>query len=110
MVWAAMRGGLARFENGRWQRIGEAGYPAGTAVTAYLDSHGSLWVATESTVVYLTSGAKKFQTTGIAIGQTYQLAESPGGTLWMAETTRSRFILSAPETRNSSRIRRHPLR
>src|SRR6267142_2125498 len=53
-IWAGTNGGLARFEHGRWQRIGDDwGYPTGSAAALYVDRHGTLWVATQSTVVFL---------------------------------------------------------
>jgi hypothetical protein len=46
-------------------------------------------VAADSTVTFLPPGARKFQTTGVKIGQTNQIVESTGGTVWIAEATRS---------------------
>ena len=100
-IWAATDGGLARFEHGRWQRIGKDwGYPAARAKTLYLDRQGTLWVAGPDTVVFLPHGSRKFQTTGIKIGYTYQIIESPRYALWMAETTRSVHPLLLPSNQH----------
>ena len=100
-IWAATDGGLARFEHGRWQRIGKDwGYPAARAKTLYLDRQGTLWVAGPDTVVFLPHGSRKFQTTGIKIGSTYQIIESPRDALWMAETTRSVHPLLLPSNQH----------
>jgi PAS domain S-box-containing protein len=89
-IWAGTEGGLARFEHDRWQPVGaDWGYPGGTATAFFVDRHGTLWVASEKNIVFLPPGSRKFQTTGVKIGQAYQIVESPSGTLWMAETTRS---------------------
>ena len=89
-IWAGTYGGLARFENGQWRGVGNAwGYPGGTATALFVDRHGTLWAASEKNIVFLPPGSRKFQTTGVKIGQTYQIVESPSGTLWMAETARS---------------------
>ena len=96
-IWAGTNGGLARFEDGRWQRIGDDwGYPGAKAAAVYVDRHGTLWVATENTVVFLLPGSRRFQATGTQVGQTRQFVESPDGTLWMAETTRSVHPLLLP--------------
>jgi PAS domain S-box-containing protein len=99
-IWAGTSGGLARFKSGRWQRIGDDwGYPGARAWAVYVNRGGTLWVATENTVVFLPPGSRKFQTTGVGIGQGWQIAESPGGALWLAETTRSVHPLLPPAWR-----------
>jgi signal transduction histidine kinase/ligand-binding sensor domain-containing protein len=89
-MWAATLSGLIRLEGGRWKIVGrEWGYPGTLAAAVFVDRHGTLWVATENTIVFLPPGAKQFQPTGIHVGQVPQIAEAPNGKLWMAETTRS---------------------
>lgn len=89
-IWAGTDGGLARFGHDQWRRVGtDWNYPRGKAAALFVDRRGTLWVASDHEVLFLPRGYRKFQTTGIKIGQTYQIAESPGGKLWMAETTRS---------------------
>src|SRR5260370_38714178 len=65
-----------------------------------LDRQGTLWVATESTIVFLPARARRFQTTGVQIGQVPQFADSSVGKVWMAETTRS--VRPVPDHRPSS--------
>lgn len=89
-IWAGTESGLARFDHGQWQRVGgDWNYPRGKAAALFVDRRGTLWVASDHELLFLPRGSRKFQTTGITIGQTYQIVESPGGKLWMAETTRS---------------------
>ena len=96
-IWAGTNGGLARFEDERWHGIGvDWSYPGASAAAVYVDRHGILWVATENTVVFLPPGSRRFQTTGAQVGVTRQIVESPNGTLWMAETTRSVHPLLLP--------------
>src|SRR5690348_9020818 len=68
-IWVGTRGGLARFDGGRWKQAGEDwGYPGGAATSIYLDHTGKLWVAS-STLLYLPWGAARFERTGIAVIQ-----------------------------------------
>jgi ligand-binding sensor domain-containing protein len=96
-IWAGTYGGLARFEHERWQRIGDDwGYPGARAEAVYVDRHGTLWVATENTVVFLPPGSRRFQPTRTQVGPIRQIVESPNGPLWMAETSRSVHPLLLP--------------
>lgn len=89
-IWAGSLQGLVRLENNRWKKVGLAWNFPRTGVRAlYLDRAGTLWVATEDSFVFLLKGARRFQATGIHVGQVAQIAEAPNGKLWMAETTRS---------------------
>ncbi len=89
-IWAGTSTGLARFAGGRWEEVGRDWNFNGKSTSAlFLDRRGTLWVATEDSIVFLPSGARSFQTTTIHIGQVLQLTESENGKLWMAETTRS---------------------
>jgi signal transduction histidine kinase/ligand-binding sensor domain-containing protein len=98
-IWAATNGGLARLDGNRWQEIGkEWNFHGKSASAVFLDSEGSLWVATdektpwvpgENTLVYLPQGARSFQSTSIHLGVVSQFVEAANGKLWMAETSRS---------------------
>jgi signal transduction histidine kinase/ligand-binding sensor domain-containing protein len=89
-IWAATLGGLARLEGNRWKKVGEDwNFPGRLARSIFLDGEGSLWVATENTLVFLPSGAKAFQSTGIHVGSVFQIGQAPNGKLWMAEASGS---------------------
>jgi len=89
-IWAATGSGLARLEGDRWNEVGsDWNFPGKHAYTAFLDGQGTLWVATEDTLVFLPPGASQFQPTGIQVGQVMQIGHAASGKLWMAETTRS---------------------
>ncbi len=90
VIWAATSGGLARLEEGRWHRVGaEWNYPGKAAQAVFVDKAGTLWVAAEETIVFLPKGARTFQLTGERILQVLQMAQSPDGTIFAAETSRS---------------------
>ena len=89
-IWAATDSGLLRLEGSRWKDVGEDwNFPGKSAVTIFLDRQGALWVSTEDTLVFLPPGARRFQPTGIRVGQVTQIAQAANGKLWMAETSRS---------------------
>ena len=89
-IWAATSSGLERLEGNRWKTVGKDwNFPGKLADALFLDSQGTLWVATEDTLVFLPPGARRFQSTGIRVGQVPQIAQAASGKLWMAEVTRS---------------------
>ena len=89
-IWAATESGLARLEGNRWTEVGKDwSLPGKSARAVFLDRQGTLWVSIEDTLVFLPPGAKRFQPTGIRVGQVGQIAQAANGKLWMAETTRS---------------------
>jgi signal transduction histidine kinase/ligand-binding sensor domain-containing protein len=97
MIWVGTDTGLARFEDGRWRRVGnDWGFSFDKVQTMYVDRKGTLWVATRDSIVFLPQGARTFQPTGIEVDQVGQIAESPAGTLWMAETSRSVRLIPLP--------------
>jgi PAS domain S-box-containing protein len=81
---------LVRLEGDRWKEVGKDwNFPGKSATAIFLDGQGRLWVATEDTLVFLSPAARRFQPTGIRVGEVLKIAQSAGGKLWMAETTRS---------------------
>lgn len=86
-VWiAAGKDGLARLEGSRWRKIGpELGF-TGAANTVFVDHGGTVWVGTPTSVVYLREGGSQFRVAAQGLAAVYDFAESPNGTLWMAET------------------------
>ena len=89
-IWAATASGLARLEGDRWKTLGKNwSFPGKSAYGIFQDRQGTLWVSTEDTLVFLLSGANRFQPTGIRVGQVPDITQAASGKLWMAETTRS---------------------
>jgi streptogramin lyase len=89
-LWVATNSALARLEGNRWKNVGKDwSFPGKSALTIFLDRQGILWVATENALVFLPPGARRFQPTGIQVGQVTKIVQAASGKLWMAETTRS---------------------
>jgi len=89
-IWAATKAGLARLDGNRWKAVGKDwNFPGGLVHTIFLDRQGTLWVSTENTLLFLPLGERRFQPTGIRVGEVTQIAQAANGKLWMAETTRS---------------------
>lgn len=90
-IWASSSGGLACFEGGRWRTVGkESSFPSLAAQAVLVDHLGTLWAAGDHRVAVLRPGATQFELTDEPYnGRVRQLAESPDGTVWMAETTRA---------------------
>ena len=86
IVWAATDRGLLRFDGSKWETIGaDWNFSGKAAHSVFIDRDRTLWVTTENSVVFLTSDAKKFQETGIRVGWIAKIAQSPDGTLWLAD-------------------------
>lgn len=85
-LWAATGGGLMRFAEGRWQHIDAAwGYPAARADWLVFDRAGTLWVVTGEELVFLRSGARRFESTGEKVDRQAVLGCAPDGTLWLSD-------------------------
>ena len=101
-IWAAAGSdGLARFEGGRWEKIGGDWGFTGPASTVFVDHSGTLWVGTPTRVEYLIQGATRFQTAAENLRFVMKFAEAPDGTLWMAETNRGVRPVPLPGRKNS---------
>lgn len=89
-IWAAGQDGLILFDGSRWQRIGaEWNFPGKSAASIFVDDSGTIWVATEKTIVFLPRGTNSFLPTEIAVDQVAAMIEAPDKTLWMSETAKS---------------------
>src|SRR5271165_7017251 len=98
-IWIASSGGLAYFEDNRWRTVGnDSNFPDSSAQAVFVDHLGALWVAGAHNVAALNPGSSKFTLADEPYsGQVRQLAESPDGTVWMAETTRAVRPLKRPD-------------
>lgn len=87
-IWiAAGKDGLARLEGSRWRKIGPDSGFTDSANTVFVDRAGTVWVGTPTSVLYLTAGRSRFQLAANGLRRINNFAESPDGTLWMAETS-----------------------
>jgi signal transduction histidine kinase/ligand-binding sensor domain-containing protein len=98
-IWVASSGGLAYLESARWHTVGaDWSFPGGGAQAVLVDHRGELWVAGQHRIAVLKPGSSRFELTDEPYnGQVNQLTEAPGGTVWMAETTRAVRPLRRPE-------------
>jgi signal transduction histidine kinase/ligand-binding sensor domain-containing protein len=89
-IWVGGSSGLARLEGNRWKEVGKDwNFLGKSAGELFVDRKGTLWVATEDTIVFLPQGSRTFEPTSIHIGQVRQITQAPNGKLWMAEISRS---------------------
>lgn len=85
-LWAASTGGLARYEQGRWQTVGaDWAYPAAAAYYVFVDRRGTLWVAAPDTVWFLPAGERRFRRSGALVSRHAVLAEDPQGRIWVSD-------------------------
>jgi ligand-binding sensor domain-containing protein len=100
-IWAGGASGFSCFSKGRWSRVGaDLGYRAPGARQLLVDHRGTLWAATDglnfgwnkdsirvNTILKLPVNGKRFEPTGQPVGYIAQLAEAPGGSVWMTEAS-----------------------
>ncbi len=85
-IWAAADDGLARFADGRWQRIGaDWGFTGANARAAFIDRDGVLWAASGNRLHYLPDGSRSFVDTGVAVDTVSEIAQARDGAIWAAE-------------------------
>ena len=87
-LWAAAtRDGLLRFDGTRWQRVGaDWDFPEPRADAVLTAADGTLWVATDTTLVYLPPGEHRFRRSGVVLGGGHaSLAQAPDGRLWLSD-------------------------
>ena len=96
-IWAAVVGGFARFEGGRWHAVQtDWNYNEKSAWALLVDREGTLWVATGDEIVYLPDGEKRFQTTGIRCGKVSTLLQAPDGSILFHDDELNEFRLFRP--------------
>lgn len=104
-LWAASQGGLYRFRDRHWTRVGsEWNYPGDGADAVLLDRQGDLWVTTGATLVRLPRGQRRFQPTQEKIGGSASLAEASDGTLWLSDGLHGTRVI--PDARRPDRTPR----
>lgn len=93
-LWAASRGGLARFDGQRWQVVGaDWGYPAPHADWAMTDRDGTLWISTGEELLFLRRGARRFEASGVRVERDTTLTQAPDGVLWLSSGPRGTSAL-----------------
>ncbi|WP_439448477.1 sensor histidine kinase [Stenotrophomonas sp. ATs4] len=88
-LWAAINGGLRRFDGQRWQALpAQVGLPERRVQWVLHDSRGRFWVLADLKIWMRAAGQAAFEDTGIAVSQMATLAESPQGEVWLADRVR----------------------
>jgi signal transduction histidine kinase/ligand-binding sensor domain-containing protein len=85
-IWGGAHTGLVLFDGSRWLAIAnDWNFTNHRIWTMYIDRNGTLWVATDDTIVFLPRGSKKFQHTGGRFRGVLRIAQAKDGRLWMSE-------------------------
>lgn len=89
-MWANTEAGIIRLNGMRWERIGKdwdfpEEVPNLTSDALFVDSHGTLWVGVNHTVLYLPMGSHRFRPTGAFAGWSTSIAEAPDGRIWLSD-------------------------
>lgn len=88
-VWAGSQTGLILLEESQWLPIGtDWNFTNSRIWSMFVDREGTLWVATDDTLVFLPLGSKTFQQTGIHTGGIPRIDQASDGRLWMTEYSR----------------------
>jgi len=97
VIWVGTRGGLARFWQGRWQRIGASeGLADQDAVLSLLrERHGTIFVATSSGIFALPSGHERFDRVATPSDSVRALSEDLSGVLWITDSLKGYRRLDA---------------
>ncbi|HEY2684660.1 MAG TPA: triple tyrosine motif-containing protein [Steroidobacteraceae bacterium] len=83
-IWAASAGGLFRFSQGRWEDVtGRYGLGGRTLKSVCIDPDGTVWVLAGEAVLYLKSGADRFEPTPWKTNVDGRLARSREGVPWI---------------------------
>jgi signal transduction histidine kinase/ligand-binding sensor domain-containing protein len=107
IVVAGTSKGLSRFRDGAWHDANEEWtYPGTQSRALWFDRDDGLWAQTESRVVHLPAGARRFVDPNLPLARAAVQAEfvqERDGTMWMTELYRSTHTLrragdSLPET------------
>ncbi len=97
-LWAAINGGLRRFDGQRWQPLpAAAGLPERRVQWVLHDSRGRFWVLADLKIWMRAAGQAAFEDTGIAVSQMATLAESPQGEVWLADRVRGTSPLASAQ-------------
>jgi signal transduction histidine kinase/ligand-binding sensor domain-containing protein len=86
-IWAGTITGLLLFDGSDWTEIGSRWNFAGHRIwTMFVDRSGTLWVATDDTLLFLHRGSNQFQKTGtrVALG-VIRIAQAGSGQLWFSQ-------------------------
>ncbi len=93
-LWAAVEGGLVRFDGQRWQPADDWNYHGDSAQWLLRDRRGTLWVSDGRQLLTLEHGSHRFVPTGQTVARAAVLAERPDGEVWLADAARGLLPLT----------------
>jgi signal transduction histidine kinase/ligand-binding sensor domain-containing protein len=102
-VWVATSRGLRRFDGSQWVDVGaELGLPKTYTSMVSFDRGGTLWIAVDSSIMYLQPGQRTLTTTDIRLDGENKFIEGPDGTLWVIDGTQGIRALYVPSGRTNA--------
>jgi signal transduction histidine kinase/ligand-binding sensor domain-containing protein len=85
VLWAVSHGGLSRFLNGRWHKVGaDWNVPADFIVGLFIARDGVRWLSTAQSIYFARPGTQKFEPTD-AVAEHATLTQTPDGRIWVAD-------------------------
>ena len=86
-IWAGTMTGLLLLDGSDWTEIGSRWNFTGRRIwTMFVDRSGTLWVATDDTLLFLHRGSNQFQRTGTRVPSgVIRIAQSGSGQLWFSQ-------------------------
>ncbi|WP_213979324.1 sensor histidine kinase [Sphingomonas sp. dw_22] len=109
-IWAVGgrgRRALKRYRAGTWQGIDSSwGVPDKEFVASVLAARdGTLWLATNTQLLFLRHGAKRFEATGLGVAEGASMAEDPHGHVWLSDPSGTRML---PDYPRGARVAANP--
>src|SRR4029077_5946544 len=102
LLWAGGLGGLARYRDAKWQRVGdEVGFPKGQVYCLYRDRLNSLWVSSSTGIYRRQYGSERFVTVSRDRTFVESLTEDNRGNIWAAD---SRSVAKIYDGANASDV------
>ncbi|WP_192281413.1 sensor histidine kinase [Xanthomonas sp. XNM01] len=99
-LWAAVEGGLRRFDGERWAPPEpDRNYHADSARWLLRDRRGVLWVNDGARLQGLAPGTRRFEPSGVDVGGGATLAEHPDGSVWAADVRQGLLPVTAADGR-----------
>lgn len=89
-IWAGTHDGLVLRDGANWSEIGaDWNFKPQRIYTMFVDRDGTLWVATDETIVFLPRGSNSFQETGARVNAVRRFAQANDGRLLLSDSSRS---------------------
>ncbi|WP_206240070.1 sensor histidine kinase [Novosphingobium terrae] len=85
-IWAMSVKGLSYFQDNHWQLFSGGLKPEfGIPYVMLAARDGTLWLATNSTLLFLRPGAHAFERSNVAVKEPWAMEQGPDGRLWLSD-------------------------